>query len=391
MRIAIAANTGWYLYNFRRTLMAALRDAGHRPVAISPHDEYVDRLIDEGFDCIDFPLDGASVNPLRELSTVRRLRRLLVGGCFDAAFTYTPKANIYFGLAAKGMRIQHVPNVSGLGRVFIAVNWVKPVVMRLYRQAFSAARVIIFQNGDDEREFVEQGLVRPERTLRVPGSGVDLVKFSPAPWPTSPRGHACTVFLFIGRILADKGVLEFVEAARRVKAQRPGVVFQLLGSLGAQNPTAIAPEQLQDWVQQGWVEYLGATDDVRPAIAKATCVVLPSYREGLPRVLLEAAAMARPCIATDVPGCRDAVDADITGLFCRVRDAQCLTDTLLRFVNMPQSQQQEMGRQGRLKVEREFDEHIVLRTYVGLASDIAAEELAQRRARPARPRRASVA
>jgi glycosyltransferase involved in cell wall biosynthesis len=385
MRIAVAANSGWYLYNFRRSLMAALRDAGHRPVAISPHDEYIERLIDEGFDFIEFQLDAAGVNPIRELTTVHRLRQLLVGGCFDAAFTYTPKANIYFGMAAKGLGLQHVPNVSGLGRVFIASSWLKPVVSLLYRQAFQSSRVVIFQNDEDQREFLEQGLVQSGRTLRVPGSGVDLDQFRPAPERTSADSDNsdALVFLFIGRILGDKGVLEYVEAARLIKAEKPQMVFRILGNIGAQNPTALAPEQVQSWVNEEVIEYLGATDDVRPAIAAADCVVLPSYREGVPRVLLEAAAMARPCIATDVPGCRDAVDAEVTGLFCTVRSPQSLRDALLRFAALTQAQRVEMGRQGRLKVEREFDERLVLGTYVKLASEIAAELAAARSARAA--------
>jgi len=380
MRIAVAANSGWYLYNFRRSLMLALRDAGHRPVAISPHDEYIERLVQDGIDFIDFELDASGTNPFNEFTTVRRLRKLLVGGKFDAAFTYTPKANIYFGLAAKGMGLQHVPNVSGLGRVFIARSWLTPLVMRLYRRAFASARVVIFQNADDEREFVDNGLVAAGQTARVPGSGVDLIAFAPAPYAAADGNEAAgLVFLFIGRILRDKGVLELVQAARLVKAQHPGIRFRMLGSVGAQNPTAVPQADVDSWVAEGLIEYLGSTDDVRPAIAAADCVVLPSYREGVPRVLLEAAAMARPCIATDVPGCRDAVDRDSTGLFCDVRSATSLAAALLRFIAMPQARRRELGRLGRTKVEREFDERLVLRTYVNLAVQIDGEKSAARK------------
>jgi len=375
MRIAIAANSGWYLYNFRRSLMHALREAGHRPVAVSPHDDYIERLIDEGFDFIDVALDAAGTNPLQELGTVQRLRQLLRGGRFDAAFTWTPKANIYFGLAAKGLRLQHVPNVSGLGRVFIDESWLTPLVRRLYRSAFQTARVVIFQNDDDQREFTQLGLVRSDRTVRVPGSGVDLSRFVPTPLPAGGAGvtRVRPVFLFIGRILRDKGVVELVEAARIVRATHPGAVFRLLGSIGANNPTAVPAEQVQAWAAEGVVQVLGPTDDVRPEIAAAHCVVLPSYREGVPRVLLEAAAMARPCIATDVPGCRDAVDHGVTGLFCAVRNVDSLAQALLSFIELPAEAQEAMGRAGRAKVERQFDERLVLATYTGLAQAIDAE------------------
>jgi len=384
MRIAVAANSGWYLYNFRRSLMLALRDAGHRPVAISPHDEYIERLVQDGIDFIDFALDASGTNPFSEFTTVRRLRKLLIGGKFDAAFTYTPKANIYFGLAAKGMGLQHIPNVSGLGRVFIARSWLTPLVMQLYRRAFASARVVIFQNADDEQEFIENGLVSEGRTARVPGSGVDLFEFSPAPYDTAEGDETeSLIFLFIGRILRDKGVLELVEAARLVKAKYPNTRFRMLGSIGAQNPTAIPQADVDSWIAEGLIDYLGSTDDVRPAIAAADCVVLPSYREGVPRVLLEAAAMARPCIATDVPGCRDAVDRDSTGLFCDVGSAASLAAALLKFIAMPKSRRRDLGRLGRAKVVREFDERVVLRTYVSLATEIDGEQTAARQGRAA--------
>ena len=382
MRVALMANTGWYLYNFRKSLMAALRDAGHRPVAICPHDEYVERLILEGFDFIDFPLDASGVNPFREMVTVKRLRNTLVNGCFEAAFTFTPKANIYFGLVAKSIGIRHVPTVSGLGRVFIAENGLKSVVTRLYRRAFSASHLVIFENHDDQREFVEGGLVQAERSLRVPGAGINLIKFRLTPAHNLTGLPRC-VFLFIARILRDKGVIEYIEAARLVKASRPEAIFQILGSLGAQNPTAVSKEQVQSWVSEGVIEYLGATDDVRPYIEASDCVVLPSYREGLPLVLLEAAAMGRPCITTDVPGCRDAVDGGVTGLFCEVRSARSLADTLLQFLTVPVAQRIEMGQRGRLKVESEFDEKIVLRTYVAVAAQMAAAEFDSRQSRAA--------
>lgn len=373
MRIAVAANSGWYLYNFRRALMNALRDAGHQPVAISPRDEYAERLVADGFPFLEFPLDASSVNPLRELATVARLRALLARSHVAAAFTYTPKVNIYMGLACKGLDIHHVPNVSGLGRVFIARSWLTPVVTRLYSLAFRSARIVVFQNEDDRREFLDLDLVERERTVRVPGSGVDLSRFTAQPPARDTAGQPAT-FLFIGRILRDKGVLEFVEAARRMR-QRHGsrVEFRILGSVGSQNPAAVPIQQVGQWSEDGWVTYLGSTDDVRPAIAQADCVVLPSYREGVPRVLLEAGAMARPCITTNAPGCRDAVEPGVTGLMCEVRDVDSLVQALERFLELPAEQRAEMGRQGRLKMEREFDERVVLDTYVGLARDISQE------------------
>ncbi len=367
MRIGIAANTGWYLHNFRLSLMRALRESGHRAVAVSPYDEYVERIADEGFDHIELRLDAAGVNPWYEIHTVRRLRRLLVDARFDALFTYTPKVNIYFGLAAKGLGLPHIPNVSGLGRMFIDRNWLTPLVAGLYRRAFASAVTVMFQNDDDHREFVGQGLVRSDRTTRVPGSGVDLRRFVPA--PGRPQG-ASPVFLFIGRMLRDKGVEELIAAARHIKAMDASVTFRLLGPIGSSNPTAIPRRDIEAWVAEGLVDYLGVTDDVRPHIADADCVVLPSYREGVPRALLEAAAMARPCIASDVPGCRDAVVHERTGLLCKVRDPDSLAEALRRLLAMTASQREALGRAGRSLVEARFDERIVIERYLDLAARI---------------------
>jgi glycosyltransferase involved in cell wall biosynthesis len=295
---------------------------------------------------------------LREIAAVTSLGRQLHDWRFDAAFTYTPKVNIYFGLNAKALPLGHVPNVSGLGRAFISPTWYRPVVKRLYRAAFERALAVVFQNDDDRQAFDAMGLVRPEQVVRVPGSGVDLARFAPAPLPPGDD----PIFLFVGRVLRDKGVLELIEAMRLLRARRPGAKLRLLGSVGANNPTAISIDRVHAWQAQGLVELLGSTDDVRPMLTAAHCVVLPSYREGVTRALLEAAAMARPCIATDVPGCRDAVVHGQTGFLCRARDARALADAMLEFAAW-----QTLGQAGRRLVEQRFDERIVLERYLGLA------------------------
>ncbi|MCU0769449.1 MAG: glycosyltransferase family 4 protein [Burkholderiaceae bacterium] len=322
MKIAVVANSAWYLYNFRRRLMQALRDDGHEVVAISPTDAYAQKLQTDGFEWTEWPLAAAGTNPWRELRAVADLRRALARGQVDLAFTYTPKANIYAGLAARGLPLVHVPNVSGLGRAFIQRGLLTRLVAGLYRLAFSRARTVVFQNEDDRSEFLAAGLVDPERTVRVPGSGVDLDRFAPVPLPT---GGAPV------------------------------------------NPTAIPADEVRSWEEEGLVELLGTCDDVRPHLARALCVVLPSYREGVPRVLLEAAAMARPCIATDVPGCRDAVVDGRTGLLCASRDSAALAGAMQRFIEAGPAVWASMGVAGRRHVEDHFDERRVIETYRTIA------------------------
>jgi glycosyltransferase involved in cell wall biosynthesis len=367
MRIAVVANSAWYLFNFRRRLMQALRDDGHEVVAISPADGYEARLRSEGVEWVGWALAPAGTDPWRELRSVAALRGALRRERIGLAFTYTPKANIYTGLAARTLALAHVPNVSGLGRAFIDRGPLTRLVVRLYRLAFGPARVVVFQNDDDRAEFLAARLVEPGRTLRVPGSGVDLDRFVPAPLPpgTDP------VFLFIGRVLSDKGMREYVDAARRIRRRQPRAVFRILGSVGADNPTAIPADEVGSWVDEGVVELLGTSDDVRPAIAAAHAVVLPSYREGVPRVLLEAAAMARPCIATDVPGCRDAVVDASTGLLCAPRDASALADAMQRFIDAGPASWVRWGEAGRAHVQSRFDEREVIETYRRIAHELA--------------------
>lgn len=365
MKVAVIANSAWYLYNFRRNLLRELKAHGHTPLAIGPGDAYAGRLQQEGFAYRPLALAAAGTNPLHELRTLYRLRRVLVEEGIEIAFTFTPKPNIYTGLAAWGLPLTHVPNVSGLGRVFIHRNWLTPLVQRLYRLAFRRSDKVIFQNEDDRRVFLEHRLVAAEKTLRVPGSGVDLVRFAPA---AAPDSDAPVVFLLVARMLWDKGVGEFVEAAREVRRAHPDVRFELLGSTGSANPAAIPVDTLRGWVAEGVVTHTDHVDDVRPHIERAHCVVLPSYREGLPRTLLEAAAMARPLIATDVPGCRDTVTDGENGFLCAPADAQSLARAMERFLALGAPERAAMGERGRRRVEAHFSEAVVLDTYVSIAA-----------------------
>lgn len=386
MRIAVIANTSWYLYNFRLSLMRALMAAGHEVVAVGPSDDYVDKLVAAGIRHRVIPLAGASVNPLRELRTVWALRRIFRDEGVEAVLSYTPKGNIYGAMASAMNGLPTVPNVSGLGRVFIRRSPLTWLVKQLYRLTFWRAARVFFQNRDDLELFVRMGLVGAGKAERLPGSGVDLARFAPAGQGATfaltdqpPRagaegavGREKCAFLLVARLLWDKGVGEYVEAARTVKQKYPAADFRLLGFLDVQNPSAIPRTQVEAWVAEGVVDYLGSTDDVLPWLREADCVVLPSsYREGVPRTLLEAAAMAKPLITTDAPGCRDTVDDGVTGFLCRLRDADDLADKMLRMIEMDRDYFVAMGHRGREKMVREFDERIVINRYLDVVGEIA--------------------
>jgi glycosyltransferase involved in cell wall biosynthesis len=371
MRIALVSNTAWYLFNFRFNTMRALQDAGHTVLAVAPHDAYAQRILDAGIAFEAVPISGGGTQPLRELLSVLRLSALFKRHRLDLVLSYTPKGNLYSALACIALGIVFVPNVSGLGRVFIRKSLITYVVKALYCLTFFRARRVFFQNLDDMAVFVDGGMVSAKQAERLPGSGVDLLHFLPA--APNERAADTTIFLLAARMLWDKGVGEYVAAARKIKALHPNVRFQMLGFVNAANPSAISRQQIQAWVAEGMVEYLGSTDDVRPFLRQADCFVLPSYREGVPRTVLEAGATARPVITTNAPGCRDTVLDGETGFLCRPRDALDLIEKLQQFIALTLDQRRIMGLRGRAFVEQNFDEKIVIGRYLEMVATVALE------------------
>jgi glycosyltransferase involved in cell wall biosynthesis len=356
----LSANSDWNIANFRVGLIHGLRAAGYEPVVIAPPDAAAeDRMRDLGVDRIRVRVDRAGLNPWADLQLLARYHRVLNRLRPAAYLGYTIKPNIYGCYAAARLGIPAIPNVSGLGTAFMRDGPLQRIVTRLYRLGFRRAPQVFFQNGEDRDLFVERGMVRSDQARVLPGSGIDLDGFAPAPPAAGPA-----VFLFIGRLLRDKGIAEFVEAARLVRSAMPAARFQLLGPIDEGNRTAVGRTQLDSWVEEGVIEYLGTTDDVRPFVAASTAVVLPSYREGLPRSLLEAAAMARPLIATDVPGCRQVVEHEVNGYLCGVRDAGSLAAAMRRLAELPAAARLAMGAAARGKVQDEFSETLVVAAYL---------------------------
>jgi glycosyltransferase involved in cell wall biosynthesis len=366
-KVMIALNAAWNLVNFRAGLIRALVDAGFDVVAVAPRDEYADGLAALGCRYAELPMDNMGTHPGRDLLLLWRFHRLLRRERPDVLLAYTIKPNVYGSLAAHALGIPVVNNIAGLGTAFHQETWLTRVVRRLYRLALQRSHRVFFQNDEDRDAFVGRALVRPQQAARLPGSGVDLGRFSPVPPPRQPAAFR---FLLIGRLLWDKGVGEYVEAARILRQRFPDAEFALLGFLNTLNRTAISREQVEAWQREGLVCYLGESDDVRQHIADAHCVVLPSYREGVPRALLEAAAMARPVITTDAPGCRDAVDAGCSGLLCEVRDATSLADSMATMLSLSEPERLAMGQRGREKMEREFDERVVIDRYLSTLREI---------------------
>jgi len=360
-RVIISLNTAWNLFNFRSGLIRALVSHGYDVIAVAPADEYAHQLAALGCRFVPLPMDNKGTHPGRDLLLLWRFVRLMRKERPDVFLGYTVKPNVYGSLGAHVSGVPVINNVAGLGTVFIKGGWLNWLVRASYRVALARSRKVFFQNEDDRQLFITGGLVDSACTDCLPGSGVDLKKFVPAHLP----GISPIRFLLIARMLWDKGVGEYVEAARLLKRRGLNAEVCLLGFLDVQNPAAISKSKMDEWVAEGVVRYLGVSDSVREEIAQADCVVLPSfYREGMPRTLLEAAAMARPIITTDSVGCRDVVDDGVNGFLCRPRDASDLADKMERMISMSQTEREAMGLCGREKVEREFDEKIVIDKYL---------------------------
>jgi glycosyltransferase involved in cell wall biosynthesis len=359
--VLIVANTGWYLRNFRARLVERLEAAGYEVILAAPPDGETQEAFFQNRPFMALRVSRKGRDPLAELWAVGRFIKLFRSVRPDVVLTWTPKPNLYGAAAGRLLGTPVIPNVSGLGMVFIKGGIMARLVGGLYRHAFARAPKVFFQNDEDQKAFVSAGWLEAKKAERLPGSGVDLQRFAARPLP-SPDPF---VFLYVGRLLADKGLRELVEAAINLRRSGRNFVIRLAGFVDAGNPAGIAQEELDSWIAAGDIEYLGSLRDVRPAVAEAHCVVLPSYyREGVPRSLLEAAAMGRPIITTDAPGCRDTVVRGKSGLLCEPRSAASLADCMTRMLGLSPEALTEMGRAGRAHVEQHFSEEIVLDAYL---------------------------
>lgn len=378
MKTLLFANTDWYLYNFRRSLVMALRDAGHDVLLVSPPGPYGERLQALGFRWIAAPMERRSLNPIREARLINWLRRLMIAERVDLVHSFTIKCAVYGSLAA---RIAGVPArvnaVAGMGYVFssddLKARVLRPVVRTLMKAALDGegARLIL-QNPDDAEIFRQAELVYPDRVRLIPGSGVDCERFSPkAPGLRDMQIDVLKVVL-PARLLWDKGVAEFVEAARMLRAQGSKMHFVLAGSPDSGNPAAVPEEKLQEWVNEGLIEWLGHVDDMPALFQNVDVVALPSYREGLPKGLIEAAACALPIVTTDVPGCREVVTNECDGLLVPAKDARALAVALAR-LESDSVMREQLGQAARKTAVEKFDERIVIANTISVYDELNSE------------------
>jgi glycosyltransferase involved in cell wall biosynthesis len=364
VRIVVVGVLATSLLAWRGEMLRAMVSRGHAVLALAPEDNPDVRAALEamGASFATVPMQRTGLDPLRDIATLTSLVRAMRRSRADVVFVYAAKPVVYGLIAARlaGVPLR-VAMITGAGSAFGGgrgfrrrlLSW---LVRELYRVALHQAHIVFFHNPDDERLFRSLGLVGARHdVVRINGSGIDLDYFSVVPLPSEP-----ITFLMMARLIRDKGVREYVEAARQVRAIYPHARFQLLGSLDS-NPSAISPAQLEAWQREGAIEYLGSTSDVRPFLARAHICVLPSYGEGMPRSVLEALAMGRPVLTTDVPGCRETVEPGRNGFLVAAGDADALARAMLQMLAEP-GDVARMGRQSRLIAEERFNVHDVNRT-----------------------------
>lgn len=349
-KILILANNDVGLYQFRAELIGALLQE-HEVVVSLPYGPMVQPLTEAGCVFVDTPIHRRGMNPVTDLKLMRQYRRLLRREKPDLVITYTIKPNIYGGMACKAEGIPYAVNITGLGTAFQGNGLLRRLVTFLYRSALKKAGVVFFENSANLRLFVEEKIVPEKKTRLLSGAGVNLSRYERSPYPSAEQ----TRFLFIGRIMKEKGIDELFSAMERLYQEGRNCCLDVLGGYEDDYADVIARFEAQ-----GWLRYHGYQSDVRPFIRQAHCFVLPSYHEGMANTNLECAAMARPLITSDIPGCREAVVSGQTGLLCQPKNADSLYRAMGRFMDMPRERQEAMGVAGRSHMENVFDKRQVV-------------------------------
>ena len=361
MKIAIVANTSWYVYNFRKELISAFLENGHKVVTIAPvyMDEYSQKLIDMGCHHFNVNMDNKGTNPLKDIATFFSFVSIYKKAKPDIILHFTIKPNIYGTLAAKYLKIPCINNISGLGTLFIKEGFATKIAKVLYRISLQHAKHVFFQNEEDRDLFIKHNLLDVSKTSILPGSGVDTERFAPRERVNGGK----FIFLLVARMLKDKGIVEFVEAARQIRKERDNSEFWLLGFMDDKNRTAVSNKEMSEWIKEGSIKYLGPTDSVEDFIALADCVVLPSYREGTPRSLLEAASMGKPLITTDVPGCKNVLMENINGFLCEPKNSHDLAQKMMQMMDLPKEEREIMGKASRDFILEKYDVKTVIKEY----------------------------
>ena len=361
-KIAVIENGLFSTYTMREGLMMHLLKEGCDVYILTHTNRFVPQVEKMGLKVIN--IGSGNLNPVKVSKYIYNLRKALKKIKPDVCLTFSIRPAIWGNLITRQLGIPTITNITGVGPLFISKNIVYRAARTLYRNALSKTKKVFFQNFDDMNLFIERRFVKSSIAERIPGSGIDFKKFSPI--ILKERDSHSFIFLFIGRLIKDKGIFEYIDAARIIRKKYPNAVFNVMGPFWTQNlkKNTITHTQLQHWIDEGVIDYLGEKKDVRKFIAEADCIVLPSYREGTSNTLLEAASMEKPTITTNATGCKEIVSDNVTGFLCNVRDEQDLADKMEKMILLPSEERKEMGKKARQKIIKEYDKQIVIHAYL---------------------------
>jgi len=365
-RIVLSSNTAFSLYNFRLPLMRALKEKGYEVIAVSPEDEKYSELLKKEF--IFFAvknLDRKGTNPIKDLKLFFEYFLLFRKLKPDLVINFTIKPNIYGSISAGLLGIPSISVITGLGYTFIRESWLTKLVKLLYWLAFRFNRAVVFQNSEDMKTLKN---LCEGRCLLIESSGVDLKHFDPELCKEAKKDEF--TFLFVGRLLTDKGIYELIKAYEKLKKEKSKVKLIIVGSPDEGNPNSVSKGELEKWVKEGLIEWHGFQEDVRPFYCMADCVVLPSYREGVPRVLLEAMAMEKPIITTDAPGCKNVCVDGVNGFLVKPKDVESLYLAMKEMVDLEDKKLRELGKAGRRLAEEKYSVGKIVGEYINLIEAI---------------------
>jgi glycosyltransferase involved in cell wall biosynthesis len=366
-RIVLSSNTAFSLYNFRLHLMRALKEKGYEVMAISPEDGKYSELLRREFSF--FPvksLDRKGRNPIKDLKLFFEYFLLFRRLKPDLVINFTIKPNIYGSISAGLLGIPSISVITGLGYVFIRESWLTRSVKLLYWLAFRFNRAVVFLNSEDLNTLEN---ISKEKSFLIESEGIDIKHFDPTLCKEAKKDGF--TFLFVGRLLTDKGIYELIKAFERLKKEKSKVKLIIVGSPDEGNPNSVSKGELEKWVKEGLIEWHGFQEDVRPFYCMANCVVLPSYyREGVPRVLLEAMVMEKPIITTDAPGCKNVCFDGVNGFLVKQKDAESLYLAMKKAVEMGEVELRKMGKKGREIVEQKYEISKIVSEYVKIIEEI---------------------
>ncbi len=373
-RIAVVANATWNIYNFRLNILDVLLANDFEVFVVAPVDKYI--FYKEDFpEIVHIPIKKLSrdgTNPVKEIILINEFVQIYKKIKPDIILHYTIKPNIYGGIAAGILSIPSIAVVTGLGYAFIHKGIIQSITRLLYRFSSRYHKKIIFENTDDLELFVKGRLIKANKGISIKGCGVDVEYFSPV--EQNGKNKDKIIFTFIGRLLYDKGVVEFVEAAKIIKKEYKNAEFWLIGEIDKNNPAMVKEEDLINWVKNKTVIYHGFKQNVKRYISKSDCIVLPSYREAIARTISEGLAMAKPVITTDTAGCRETIEEGKNGYLVPVKEINSLALAMKKMIELPKEERIKMGKYGREKAIREFDDNLIADDILNIILDILKTE-----------------